>query len=244
MLIEKKQGFSPAPARNCMNCKNREHSEWCGLVAAELKDLSLGRTCNFYQAHQYIFYQGNPCQGLYCLESGMVGIRKMDAQGNSVLVRLVNAGQTLGYRTFFSGLPYQASAEALEDSRICFIERATVHRLLQRNPELALRFLNRMAGDLQHAEASYLQTAYLPVRARLARLLLSLKEHYATMAADGTWHMRLPVLKQDLATMLGARPETLSRAIRELADDDVASFRASTVTISDLDALLDEVERT
>lgn len=226
----------------CFSCQNRDRSEWCTLPQEDLEALNKARICNHYQTGQIIFYQGNPCLGLYCIESGTVGVRKTDPQGNSVLVRLANAGQTLGYRTFFSGDAYQASAVAMEPCNICFIDRAAVRNLLERNPSLGMRFLKRMAEDLQHSENAYLQGAYLPVRARLAHLLLTLKDHYASMAADGTWTMRMPILKQDIASMLGARPETLSRAIRELEQDGVIQFDEKIVCIPDLDALLDEVE--
>jgi hypothetical protein len=43
--------------------------------------------------------------------------------------------------------------------------------------------------------------------------------------------------------MLGARPESLSRAIRELSDAGVAVFEGRDVMIPDLDALIDEVEQ-
>lgn len=234
-------GLQPLPA-TCFSCQNRDRSEWCTLPQSDLETLNRGRICNHYQPGQIIFYQGNPCLGLYCIESGTVGIRKTDPQGNSVLVRLANAGQTLGYRTYFSGSTYQASAVAMEPCNICFIDRAAVRSLLERNPDLGMRFLKRMAEDLQHSENAYLQGAYLSVRARFAHLLLVLKDYYASMAGDGTWTMRMPILKQDIASMLGARPETLSRAIRELEQARVIRFDEKSICIPDLDALLDEVE--
>jgi hypothetical protein len=43
--------------------------------------------------------------------------------------------------------------------------------------------------------------------------------------------------------MLGTRPESLSRLIRDLETDGVAHFGSRQIVVPDLDALLDELER-
>ena len=45
-----------------------------------------------------------------------------------------------------------------------------------------------------------------------------------------------------MASAIGTRPESLSRAIRALQDSGTATFRGKLVTVSDLDDLLDEAE--
>src|SRR3990172_2316414 len=131
-------------------------------------------------------------------------LEQEDPQGNEVLVRLVLPGQALGYRTYFANEKYSASAVSVDACNICFIDRAAVRTLLDRNPALGLRFLKRMADDLRGAEENFLQSAYFPVRTRLAHLLLTLKDAYGSVDGEGTWSIRLPILKQDVAAMLGA----------------------------------------
>lgn len=235
-------GAGAASQVSCFTCQNREKSEWCVLSEEDLDILNGAKICNTYQPGQVIFYQGNPCLGVYCVESGAVALRKMDANGNSALVRMAHAGQTLGYRTFFEGTGYTATAEALAVARICFIDRAAVAKLLERTPALGLRFLHRMAEDLRSAEENRLQTASLPVRTRLAHLLLTLKDRYANVDDDGTMTIELPLARQDIAAILGTRPETVARTIRALEDDGVVQFDGRLAVVQDLDALLDEIE--
>jgi CRP-like cAMP-binding protein len=226
----------------CFTCQQHEKTEWCTLPSSDLHELDRRKVCHTYKPKQEIFQQGHPCNGLYCIQSGTVAIRKTDANGNSVLVRLANDGQALGYRSFFSGGKYSASAEALTACKICFLDQECVHALLKRNPTLALAFLKRMAEDLREAEDSILRTTVLSVRVRLAHLLLTLKESFGSVSEDGTWTLRLPLARQDIAAMLGTRPETLARTIRDLRDENVADFKGREVTVYDLDKLLDEVE--
>lgn len=227
---------------NCFNCLNRNRSEWCQLSPPELRDLDGAKICHVYQPGQTIFFQGNQCLGVYCIESGTVALRKTDASGNSVIVRMVNSGETLGYRAYFADSVYSASAEALEQCRICFIRRDVVKQMLENNPALGTAFLRRIARDLEDAETLQLQTATLPVRTRLAHLLLVLKDRFGTVEEDGTLTIDLPLARQDIAAMLGTRPETVARAVRSLHDEGVALFDGRHCRVRDLDELLDVVE--
>lgn len=239
-------GRGPAPtelgAGGCLNCQGRPHSEWCVLSGDDVRVLSISRTVNVYEPGQVIFYQGNPCLGIYCVEQGEVALRRTDEAGHSAIVRLAHAGQTLGYRSFFADSTYSASAEALTECRVCFVDRAAVRRLLDANPSLGLQFLQRVAQELAESEESRLVASTMPARARLAHLLLSLRERCGRITEAGDLVIDLPLSRQDLAALLGTRPETVSRAIRALEDDGVAEFSGRHVLVGDLDLLLDELE--
>lgn len=233
---------SRAGRTNCETCESRSRTEWCSLEGPHLQALSDAKIGNVYQPGQTIFYQGNPSVGIFCVESGTIAVRKNDEAGNSVIVRLAHAGDTLGYRSFFAGQGYRASAEALEPSRICFIDRAAVRRLLDQNPALGQAFLQRMARDLERSEEARLHAAALPVKARLAHLLLVLKDRFGETNDAGDLMIQLPLSRQDMAAMIGARPETIARAVRALEEEDIAHFEGRRCRVPDLDALLDAVE--
>ncbi len=228
---------------SCLACAARGSTEWCELPEDDLRLLSQSKVSNVYRPGQVVFYQGQPCLGLHCIESGTVALRKTDAQGASVIARLFHAGQTLGYLAYFARRPYTGTAEAVTECRICFIDKAAVRAIVSRNPGVAQRFLGRIADNLSEAEDARLAVSTMPLRARLAELLVSVRERFGAAGEDGTITLRLPLSRQDIAAMLGARPESLSRAIRELSGAGVAVFDGRDVTIPDLDALIDEVEQ-
>jgi CRP-like cAMP-binding protein len=227
---------------NCFTCQMRERTEWCQLAGNDLRALNQAKVCNVYESGQIVFYQGNPCLGIFCVESGTVAVRKADNHGNSALVRLIHAGQTLGYRSYFGGSNYTAGAEALTRCQVCFIDREAVKKLLAGNPSVGLLFLKHSADDLEASEEARLHSATLTVRARVAHLLLALKDRFATVDDEGTLTIELPMSRRDMADIVGTRPETIARTIRSLETDDVAIFKGRRVTVRDLDALLDELE--
>lgn len=238
-----KQPARPASApTTCFACQNRDRTEWCVLAEDDLALIDRIKATRTYQPGQIIYTQGDPARGIFCIESGTVAIRKMDAEGGSKILRLAHAGQTLGYADYFGSKGYNGSAEALDTCTVCHVDSVSLRTLLDHNPGLGLRFLTHVAQDLKDAEDSSMQQALYTVRIRLAHLLLTLKDRYATVNDDGTLVLTLPMTRQDIAALLGARPETIYRTIQQMESDKVATFTGHNVIIPDLDVLLDEIE--
>ena len=227
---------------SCFDCQKRDRSTWCVLSHADVESLNKMKHTVHYQRGQIIFRQGDPCQGIYLVESGTVAVRKTDEHGNTILVRMRHQGDAVGYRDFFQDAEFSVTAEALAPSQVCFVDRHAVQRLLQRNPALGLQFLRSIGQDLGTAEDAILQAAVFPVRKRLAHLLLSLKDRYGNVTDDGVLTIELPLSRQDIASILGARRETIARAIHDLEADGVAAFSGRKVIVRDLDLLLDELD--
>ena len=225
---------------DCHNCEHFPPSDWGVLDANELQELGHNKVCQTYQAGDVLFHQGDECQGLYCIVDGMVGVRKSDANGNSVLLRpLVVSGGIVGFRPLCAGENHRGSAEALRDTKVCFVPASTVQNLMQNNPQLTRCFLTRLAKALGDEEEDFFETAVLSVRTRLFHILLGFKDRYGRLDEDGTLHIDLPVSRQDLAAMFGVRPESLSRTVRRIEQDGIASFSGHNVQIHDVDRLFE-----
>jgi len=240
LLME--SGSEASEFGNCFTCQTRGRTEWCVLSDDELEVVNEGKVRREYLPGEVIFYEGDDCRGVHCVERGMIGVRKTDAQGNEVLLRINHPGDTIGYRSFLAGDEHNNSAEAMEPSVLCFIEGSTVRSLLQMNPNLGIRFLRHAANDLNAAEEKVLQSATLPVRARFAHLLVVLKERYGVAGKNGELDLELPLSRQDMAAMIGIRPESMSRTIRSLEEDNIAQFSGRRVHIPSLQSLVDELE--
>ena len=214
-------------------------TEWAAVDGKDREILDRAKTCNVYDPGQVVFYEGNACLGIHCVESGTLKLRKSSPNGEDVVVGLAEPGDVLGYLAYFSDGGHRVTAEAVTPCRICFVDRAVVKALLQRNPALGLAFLKRIAGDAERSEEERVQALSLPLRARTAHLLLVLKDRSATADDEGRLTIQLPLTRRDLAAMLGTRPESLSRLIRSFESEGIAQFGAREVVVPDLDALLD-----
>ncbi len=227
---------------NCFTCQNRDSTEWCVLSQDELKQFNGSKITKEFLPGQVVFHEGDPVTGVYCIESGLIGFRKTDIDGNSTLIALANPGRTMGYRSYLAGEDHSTSAEALKPSRICIIDRATVRSLLEHNPALGFQFLRTVSRDLGEVEEKFHQGVTLSVRSRFVHLILVLKERYSSLAEDGTLTIELPLSRQDLAAMIGTRPETLARTIRHMEDEGVAQFSGRILRVPNVNALFEDME--
>ena len=227
---------------SCFECQTRHRTEWASLLGEDLQILDRAKICNVYEPGQVVFYEGNACLGIHCIESGSVKLRRAGPRADDVVVGLAGPGETLGYLAYFGDRGYTTTAEALTACRICFVDRAAVKTLIHKSPAVGLAFLRRLSDDVDRAEADKVTALSLPLRARAAHLLLVLKDRSASADDQGRLTIELPLSRRDLAAMLGARPESLSRLIRDFEDEGVAQFGQREIVVPDLDALLDLLE--
>jgi CRP/FNR family transcriptional regulator len=216
-------------------------TEWAAASPEDREVLDRAKTCNVYDPGQVIFYEGNACLGIHCVESGTVKLRKGGPGGEDVVVGLAEAGNVLGYLAYFADRGYSTTAEAVTPCRVCFVDRAAVRTLIHSNPALGLAFLKRISADAERSEDERVRALSLPLRARAAHLLLVLKDRSATADDEGCLTIDLPLTRRDLAAMLGTRPESLSRLIKVFETEGIARFGAREVVVPDLDVLMDQL---
>ena len=238
---------SPQPRRStggmkCIDCPLVSESEWHVLAEMDQEKLAAHKTVHSFPKGGVVFHQGSPCNGIYCVQSGTIGLRKTDEKGNAVLLNLIHPGQTIGMRSFFAGTEYRASAEALSPATVCHVPVEVLSELFDNNPKLDLAFLKHISMDLGEAHETILVNTSLPVRARLAIFLLSLKDRYGRLNGDGTVVLELPMTRHDIADLLSTRPETVARAIAALTKDGLTRFSGRQVILCDLKGLLHEPE--
>ena len=226
----------------CATCPTFQQAEWQALGPELQRRISSSKVYMQIAAGKTVFHQNSPASGVHCVRRGSIAMRRSDAHGNSRISRLIESGQTLGYRALFAGTVYEASAETLTPCQVCFIPKATVSELLTESPELSARFLQRLAGDLGDSELNGFRTTFLRIRTRLAHLILAMRGRHGTVDDDGNIIIEPPLSRQDMAALIGARAESLSRAIRALQDDGVAKFGRRRIVVHDLDNLLDEID--
>ena len=223
---------------SCFGCQARHTTEWCALDDGELKLLDQVKVPKIVEAGVALFHQGEECDGIYCVNSGLVGIRRLDSAGNSTLLRLAGPGETIGYRSFLLRSMHRTTAEIMMPSTVCFIRRPTVRNLLEQNPNLGLQFLHHNVRDAAEFEERHFETVSFTVRSRFLNLLMVLYERFGGLNEDGEPVLELPLSRQDIAALIGSTPETVSRSISKVQDEGLASFKGRKVLLRDIDELM------
>lgn len=226
------------PHIDCQDCESRKSSLFDQLCSDELSKLSLKKTCNIYKKGQVIFYEGNQPAGLYCVNQGKIKVYKMGKSGKEQIVRMAKPGDLLGYRSLIGEEVYTASAEALEDSRICFIDKNDFLHVLKNNQDLPTRVMQKLCLELKEAE-NYLQSlSQKSVRERLAETLLILKKKYGTLQ-DNPDILGITLTREDLANYVGTATETVIRLLSDMKEEGVIQFEGRKLKILAEDKLLE-----
>jgi CRP/FNR family transcriptional regulator len=123
---------------------------------------------------------------------------------------------------------------------VCFFPKVALFDVLDTTPALVRRFLYTLARDRGPADGLLLRSQHTPVRVRLVYLLLILLDDYGSKLSDSSTEYRLPLKRYDIGSLIGSRPESVTRAIRELERDGVAFFRHRHVSVPDMARLFDE----
>ena len=191
-----------------------------------------------------LFSQGEKGNGVYCIKSGLIGLRRVDVNGNSVLVRLSTPGTTVGYRTFLTKSPHVNSAEALTSSVLCYISRPNVDKFLKANPLLGERFLQHFYDDATETENDYVRSLTMGMKSRFLHLILVFYERFGYQNENGNAAVDIPVKKGEIAELVGVRPESISRLIDQLQTDKVMQFKDRRVELTDIEAILEQAGAT
>jgi CRP-like cAMP-binding protein len=206
-----------------MECPGLQTTEWEALAESELTSIDNCKRVITCEPGEILFSQGEQGNGVYCIKSGLIGLRRIDINGNSALIRLINAGSTVGYRTFLTRKAHINSAEALTSSTLCYVPRPNVEKLLKANPLLGERFLQHFYDDAIDTESDYVRSLTMGMKSRFLHLILVFYERFGYQDENGNAVVQLPVKKGEIAELVGVRPESISRLIDQLQTDDAAS---------------------
>lgn len=225
-----------AEEHSCLQCESLKNSSFTDLSEADLDTLNRQKVCNLYRKGQVLFHEGNLPLGLYCLKQGKIKIFKTGVDGKEQIVRLASPGDLMGYRSFLGEETYSASAAALEDSVICFIDKNNFKKTLDDNTKLSKTLLELLSHELREAENLIRDMAQKSVRERLAEVLLILKEKFG-MESDDPKCLSAKLSREELANYVGTATETAIRLISDLKDEKVIETQGKRIRILNAERL-------
>jgi CRP-like cAMP-binding protein len=116
-------------------------------------------------------------------------------------------------------------AEAVDDCLLCVMSRHDVERLILGKPSVAVRIMELMAKRLHEVEARLEDMAFKSIPARLALLLLRLREDQGDHIYGYT--------HQDLAEAVGTYRETTTQTLNEFKSKGLIEIGRKRIDILD-----------
>jgi CRP-like cAMP-binding protein len=212
-----------------------------GLTESELSFLAQRAVQRSYSAGQSVFGEGEPCSGLYVVESGHVRIFKSSASGREQVLSIDGPGSSIAELPVFDGGNYPASATAIDEAKLLFVSKQEFQALCLAHPQVALKVLRVVGARLRRLVGIIEELSFTTVRHRLASFLLRLAQKEGKRSTAGV-EITLPASNQELASHIGTVRELVSRNLSRLQTEGMLQIDGRTVTISNLKALEAETD--
>ena len=200
------------------------------LDHAALKLLAQSAVRRAYDAGQVILIEGEPCAGLYVVESGWLKAVKIGLDGREQVLQTLRDGEAFNALSVFTDAPNQATVSALEDSVVWLIQREVLLNLMDQHPALTRQVVTDLAGRVMHLIRMVEDLSLRSVEARLARLLLE-------QAEGGSVQRRRWATQAEMASRLGTVPDVVNRALRKLSDGGLIHVERHQIQILDKEGL-------
>lgn len=166
---------------------------------------------------------------IYIVKSGRVRL-----ESGNIAIGVLGSGELFGTSSLVGEASADERAVAMEESILCEAPAGAFLTAMTSHPLLAARIAQLLARQLHALERSVQRAAEDPVEARLAALVLQLAE------CDDHGFVR-DLSQADLARMIGASRESVSRAMTTWERDGLIRTRHRTVQVADVDGLRSRV---
>jgi CRP/FNR family cyclic AMP-dependent transcriptional regulator len=175
-----------------------------------------------------IMAAGDLTDTLYIVISGRLKVMMGDADGKEVILTIIGPGEFFGEMGLIDDNPRSASVVAIEPCELLSITKRDFKKSMAENFEMATAVMRGLVRRLREADRKIGSLALLDVYGRVARLLLDMAED---VNGQKMITKRLP--KQDIAKMIGASREMVSRVMKDLQMGGFLEMRGSTIVLHD-----------
>src|SRR6476620_5103119 len=175
-----------------------------------------------------IMAAGDQIDCLYIVISGRLKVMMSDSEGKEVILSLIGPGEFFGEMGLIDDAPRSASVVTIESCELLSINKRDFKKCLAENFDMAQAVMRGLVRRLREADRKIGSLALLDVYGRVARLLLDMSEN-----VDGEKIVTKRLPKQDIAKMIGASREMVSRVMKDLQMGGYIEMRGSNIVLRD-----------
>jgi CRP/FNR family cyclic AMP-dependent transcriptional regulator len=198
-----------------------------GLAERDLQAISAHAVTRDVARNTVLMRQGESPASLYVVLSGKVRVSVSDEDGRELVLATLGPAETFGELALIDDEPRSATVAATEESRIAVVSKDDFKRCLSRNPEIAINLLKHLSRRLREVNETAKGFALLDVQGRVVQLLRRLaRDHDGRLISD-------PVTHQEIANMVGASREMVSRVIGSLKSEGLVQVEGKRFILGD-----------
>jgi CRP/FNR family transcriptional regulator, cyclic AMP receptor protein len=221
---------------SCTECRHTRPGFYCDFSQPVVHALNQVSHKSILPAGAILFVEGQTPRGMFILCSGRVNLSTASREGKVLILKTVEAGETLGLSAAISGAGYETTAETATPCQLNFVDRKHLLELLQSYTEVGVHTAQSLSRDFQSAYRDIHDLVLTRSSAgKLARLLLSQSPAQSPEMVE----IRIPssMTHEEMAHRIGASRETVTRLLSDLKKKQLIRLDGPTLVIRNRPAL-------
>lgn len=197
------------------------------LTVAQAEVISGAVIKRRFKRGEALVEQGQKSNALFILLTGRARVMTSDSRGREVILATLAQGDYLGEMSIIDNEPHSATVRAEVQTDVLMLGRTEFARCLTENASMSLVVMRGLVKRLRHADRKIESLALLDVYGRVAHALLD----FAVSDAQGQQVIKDKISRQDLAKMVGASREMVSRVMKDLEERGFIEVLPSGATL-------------
>lgn len=204
-----------------------------GLPASDLETLSTIVSRKEFPKKETLFRQGDPGEEFLILVEGSVKVELVNESGKELTLAILTPYQFLGELALLDDVPRSATVVSMEPSVLLSISKRDFARLLDSYPKMSIPILRQLSRRVRVLTDDVASMAFLDSYSRVTRKILNLAEEMGKENELGHVLIDQSLTHQQLANLVGATRETVTKILNEMKDKRLLSIRRHRITILD-----------
>jgi len=167
-----------------------------------------------FKRGEIIVEQGRKSNALYIVLSGRARVLTTDARGREVILATLQTGDYMGEMSLIDNEPHSATVLTEGPTDCLMLGRPEFEHCLSENASMARAVMTGLVKRLRRADQKIESLALMDVYGRVAHVLLE----QAGPDAEGQMVIKEKISRQDVAKMVGASREMVSRVMKDLEE--------------------------
>jgi len=197
-----------------------------GLGKKELDIIARHTLAKTFPAHAILLQEGDKSDSLYFILYGKVKVYVCDDEGSEAILNIQGSGDYFGEMALLDDAPRSASVMTMEPTRVAVMTKAAFKDCLASHPDIAYNLIRTLTQRVRVLSGNVRNLALLDVYGRVARTLLSLAK-----PSDNHLVIDQKLTHQEIASMVGASREMVSRILKDLANKGYIKVERRRITL-------------
>jgi CRP-like cAMP-binding protein len=193
-------------------------------------------------ADQTLFTAGDPGDGCYRVESGLMKVSVISPTGSERILAIFGPGSLIGEFAVIDGQPRSATVTAVRESLLRFISRATYEDFVRQHPDVRDHIMMMLIQRLRDTNSIVAAASFLSTKGRVALAMCGLAEAFGQDLGGGRNLIKQKITQNEVAAMAGVARENVSRTLNEWMRKKLISREAGFYRIENRTQLEREAE--